>query len=308
MKWLEKRYHSLNFYFREKFGNKVVKVSLDAGFTCPNRDGKLGYEGCIFCSERGSGDFTSQKESLTEQFEEVKKKLGNKWNDTKYIAHLQAFTNTYAPIEILRQKYYEVLSIEGVCGIAIATRPDCLQEEVLDLLEEINSKTYLFVELGLQTSNDRTAKLINRGYELDCFEKAVNELRKRNIEVVNHLIFGLPGETQEDMINSVKYISNMDIQGIKLQMLYVLPNTKLAQMYERKEFELMNKDEYVKLVADSIELLPPEMVIHRLTGDGPKDIMIAPQWSKNKRDVLNSIDRELNLRNSYQGKNRSRFD
>ena len=302
VQWLDKKYHSLNYHLREKFGDKVTKISLDAGFTCPNRDGTLGYEGCIFCSERGSGDFTSQKENLAQQFEEVRQQLESKWKNNKYIAHLQAFTNTYAPVEVLKKKYYEVLDITGVCGIAIATRPDCLQQEVLELLEEINSKTYLFVELGLQTSNDKTARLINRGYELSCFEKAVKELRKRNIEVVNHLIFGLPGETKEQMLNSVKYIANMDIQGIKLQMLYVLPNTQLAQMYEKKEFELMSQEEYVNLVADSLEILPPKIVIHRLTGDGPKDILIAPEWSKNKRAVLNAIDKELALRNSYQGK------
>lgn len=299
----DKRYYSLNYFFRQKFNHKVVKISLDCGFTCPNRDGTLSYGGCIFCSDRGSGDFTSSSQnSLYQQFYDVKQTLDHKWPNAKYIAHLQAFTNTYAPIEILKEKYNEAMSIPNLVGLAIATRPDCLGPEVLDLLDDIKQKTYVFIELGLQSSNDTTAKLINRGYDLKCFKQAVDQLRARNIDVVTHLIFGLPTESKNDMLDSVKYISSLDIQGVKLQMLYILKNTPVAKMYEQNPFYIMDMDEYVNLIVDCIELLPPNRVVHRLTGDAPKDQLIAPYWSKNKRMILNSIDAELKKRNSFQGK------
>jgi radical SAM protein (TIGR01212 family) len=299
----DKRFYSLNYFFRQKFNTKIVKVSLDCGFTCPNRDGTLSYGGCIFCSDRGSGDFTNPScNSLIDQFNQIKQNLDNKWPKAKYIAHLQAFTNTYAPIEVLRKTYYEAMTIPNLVGIAIATRPDCLAPDVLDLLYEISQKTYVFIELGLQSSSDLTGKLINRGYDLECFEQAVFNLRARNIDVVTHLILGLPNETKTDILSSVKYLSKLDIQGIKLQMLYILKNTPIAKLYEKTPFYIMNMDEYISIIVDCIELLPQNIVIHRLTGDGPKDTLIAPLWSKNKRLILNAIDAELKNRESFQGK------
>ncbi|WP_058486582.1 TIGR01212 family radical SAM protein [Defluviitalea phaphyphila] len=303
MKWGNKPYYSLDFYLRQKFGQKVFKISLDGGFTCPNRDGTISEKGCIFCSERGSGDFTPPSHlSITEQFIKGRKLLEKKWPSGKYIAYFQAFTNTYAPIKELRKKYEEALSIPGVVGIAIATRPDCLDNSVLDLLEEINKKTYLWVELGLQSIHETTASLINRGYSLSCFEDAVNNLFKRKIEVVVHLILGLPGENKNDMLDSIKYINNMPIQGIKLHLLHVLKNTPLHSIYKKNPFHILEMKEYVNLVIDCLEILSPSIVIHRITGDGSKNILVAPTWSKNKRAVLNEIHKTFKLRNTWQGK------
>lgn len=301
--WGNKRYHSLNEHLRKKFNQKIIKVSLDAGFSCPNRDGTLGKTGCIFCSDRGSGDFAGHRLfSLKEQFAQVRDSLKGKWPEAKYIAHFQAFTNTYAPIEVLRAKYEEALSLPDIVGLAIATRPDCLSKEVLALLSELNKRTYIFIELGLQTMHDLTARLIHRGYDLKCFENAVYQLHTRGIEVVNHLIFGLPGETREDILSSVRYTASLPIDGIKLQLLYVVKNTALADLYAQGGFQLLEQEEYIRLIVDALEILPPEMVVHRLTGDGPKDLLVGPSWSKNKRMVLNGIEKELIRRDSYQSK------
>lgn len=301
-KWGDKRYYSLNYFLREKFGSKVFKISLDAGFSCPNRDGKVSSGGCIFCSERGSGDFAGDREySITKQFENIKSIMKKKWKEGKYIAYFQAYTNTYAPIDVLREKYEEALSQDGVVGIAIATRPDCLDQEVLDLLDELSKKTYLWVELGLQTVNDKTAKIINRGYNLEVFEEALKNLRKRNIDVVVHSIFGLPGEKEEDMFNTIKYLSSKDIQGVKFHLLHLMKGTPLVKLYEEGEFEFLEEEQYVKIICKAIVLLREDIVVHRLTGDSPRNLLIGPKWSLKKWEILNSIDKILEEKNIYQG-------
>lgn len=303
--WNGKRYNTLNGFLREKFdGEKTYKISLDAGFTCPNRDGKVAYGGCTFCSSSGSGDFAGQRvKPIEEQFADIKNMMQKKWKNGKYIAYFQAYTNTYAPVEVLREKYDAAIGEEGVVGLAIATRPDCLGEDVLDLIEEYSKKVYTWVELGLQTSNDDTAMFINRGYKLSVFEKAVRELAKRNIDVVAHVIFGLPGETREDMLNTVKYISKLPIQGVKLHLLHVMKNTKMATQLQSGEFELLGMDEYIDIITEAITLLPEKVVIHRLTGDAPRDLLIGPMWSLKKWEVLNAIDAKMEREDLYQGKN-----
>lgn len=304
--WGDKPYNSLNHFLRQKFGGKVFKISLDAGFTCPNRVGKAGYGGCIFCSARGSGDFAGTKENLKEQFFEVKRMMNMKWRSGKYIGYFQAYTNTYAPVEELREKYYSILELEGVLGLAIATRPDCLPLDVLDLLEEINKKTYLWVELGLQTIHEDTAELINRGYKLETYINAVRELKKRNIDVVTHVILGLPGESRNDMLETVDFIANTGTQGVKLHMLHLMKDTRMVKLYQEGKLSFMNKDEYVNLIVDSIEKLPENMVIHRLTGDSPRSTLIEPIWSLKKWEVLNSIDDCFAERAAWQGKKYTR--
>lgn len=302
MQWGDKRYYSLNYFLREKFGCKVFKISLDAGFSCPNRDGTISKGGCIFCSERGSGDFAGNRcSSIKDQFRNIKEMMSKKWKNGKYIAYFQAYTNTYAPIDILRKKYEEAISEEGVVALAIATRPDCLGEDVLDLLEELNKRVYTWVELGLQTSNENTAKLINRGYSLDVFEKAVKELKSRNIDVVTHVIFGLPEETKENMINTVRYVNSLGIQGIKFHLLHLMKNTPLVRLYEKGELKFMNQDDYISLISSAITITPSNVVIHRLTGDAPRALLIGPQWSLKKWEILNSIDSELKEKDIYQG-------
>lgn len=304
LKWYDKRYHSLNYFLRNKFGCKVFKISLDAGFSCPNRDGKISKGGCIYCSERGSGDFAGNREfSINKQFEDIKKIMREKWKNGKYIAYFQAYTNTYAPVEVLREKYEEAIKEEGVVALAIATRPDCLDKDVLDLLQELSEKKYIWVELGLQTIKDETSKIINRGYKLEVFERAVKELRSRNIDVVAHTIFGLPGETSEDMINTVKYISKLKIQGVKFHLLHLLEGTPLVKLYERGQLKFLSMEEYIDLICKAITLLPPEMVVHRLTGDAPRNLLIGPMWSLKKWEVLNAIDSKLQKDNLYQGLN-----
>jgi len=301
--WGDKRYHTLNYEMRNTFKEKVIKLSLDGGFTCPNRDGTLGNRGCIFCGEKGSGEFAASRcLSIKEQIDEQKKLLSKKWDTGKYIAYFQNFTNTYSNYEDLKDKYYEALSQEGIVGLAIATRPDCLPEDVLDLLEELNEKTYLWVELGLQTIHERTAKFIRRGYSLEVYDKAVNELKKRNIRVVTHLIFGLPGETRDDMIESVKYVASTKTWGVKFHLLYIQRGTDLYYYYLNNPFHILTRDEYISIVVDGLEYLPPDMVVHRLTGDGKKELLYEPRWSLDKLRVLSGIDRELKDRNSYQGK------
>lgn len=304
MIWGDKRYHSLNYFLRDKFGEKVFKISLDAGFSCPNRDGTIGTKGCIYCSERGSGDFAgNRKFSISDQFIDIKNMMNNKWKNGKYIAYFQAYTNTYASVDVLRKKYEEAIEMEGVVGLAIATRPDCLDDEVLSLLEEFSKKVYTWVELGLQTSNEKTAKLINRGYKLEVFNEAVCNLRKRNIDVVVHTIFGLPGENEEDMLNTIKYVSNCDVQGIKIHLLHLMKNTPLVKLYEQGKLRFLEKDEYIDLICEAISVLPPHMVVHRLTGDAPRNLLIGPMWSLKKWEVLNGINKALEDRKIYQGIN-----
>ncbi|MBV1816677.1 TIGR01212 family radical SAM protein [Clostridium cochlearium] len=302
MNWGDKRYYTLNYFLRKKFGEKVFKISLDAGFSCPNRDGTISSGGCVFCSKRGSGDFAGDRNfSIPSQFEEIKLMMKKKWKGDKYIAYFQAYTNTYAPVKILREKYEEALRQKGVVGLAIATRPDCLDEEILNLLSEINKKTYLWVELGLQTANDNIAKIINRGYELSVFEKALKELRSRDIDVVVHSILGLPGETKEDMLNTIEYLSHKDIQGIKIHLLHLMKETPLVNMYKKGELKFLTQEEYIDIVCESIAIIRSNIVIHRLTGDAPRNLLIGPKWSLKKWEVLNFIDRELINRNIYQG-------
>ena len=300
--WDGKRYHTLNHFLREKFEDKVFKISLDAGFTCPNRDGKVSTGGCAFCSPRGSGDFAGTASDLVEQFYEVKAMMNKKWKAGRYIAYFQAYTNTYATVETLREKYYSILNLEDVVGIAIATRPDCLPTEVLELLEEINARTYLWVELGLQTINESTAKLINRGYGLDTYITSVKELKKRNIEVVTHEILGLPGENKQEMLRTVDFIANTGTQGIKLHLLHLLKDTRLVEMHQRGEFQLMSMEDYVETVVDCIERISESMVIHRITGDGPRDTLIGPKWSLKKFEVINAIEHLMMDRDTWQGK------
>lgn len=300
--WAGKRYHTLNYFLRNKFGEKVFKISLDAGFSCPNRDGTISAGGCLFCSERGSGDYAGDRNySITDQFEHIKGMMKKKWKSGKYIAYFQAYTNTYASVEELREKYEEAVSQEGVVALAIATRPDCIDEKILDLLQEYNERVYTWVELGLQTINENTAKVINRGYSLDIFEDSLNKLRQRNIDVVAHTIFGLPGETDEDMMSTIKYLSKKDITGIKIHLLHLIKGTPIVDLYDRGELEMLTQDRYIKLICNAITKLPPEVVIHRLTGDAPRNLLIEPMWSLKKWEVLNAIDDTLEENHLYQG-------
>ncbi|QLY79710.1 TIGR01212 family radical SAM protein [Clostridium intestinale] len=301
--WGNKRYLSLNHFLREKFGEKIFKISLDAGFSCPNRDGKISKGGCLFCSERGSGDFAGDRNfSIENQFVDIKNMMANKWKSGKYIAYFQAYTNTYAPIDILKEKYDEALKQKDVVGLAIATRPDCLSEEVLDLLEEINKKVYVWIELGFQTVSDETAKLINRGYTLDVFEKALEDLRKRNIDVVVHTIFGLPKENKENMLNTIRYLADKDIQGIKFHLLHLMKDTPMVKLYEKGMIEFLSKEDYIDLICQSICMLPQNVVVHRLTGDSPRELLIGPMWSLKKWEILNEIDKTMEDNDYYQGK------
>ena len=301
--WNGKRYHSLNYFLREKFGEKVFKISLDGGFSCPNRDGTISKGGCLFCSERGSGDFAGGREfSIKRQFQDVKTMMAKKWKSGKYIAYFQAYTNTYAPVDVLQKKYEEALQEEGVVALAIATRPDCLGEEVLDLLETINKKYYVWIELGLQTSKDEVAKKINRGYKLQVFEDAIESLKKRNIDFVVHSIFGLPGEKKEDMLKTVDYIAHSGAQGVKFHLLHLMKNTPLVKLYEEGELEFLSQEDYIEILCKSVEMLPENMVIHRLTGDAPRELLIGPMWSLKKWEVLNAIDKAMVDNDVYQGK------
>lgn len=302
--WNDKRYHSLDYYLKETFGSKVYKLSLHGGMTCPNRDGTLGTSGCIFCSSGGSGDFAANSlDSISSQIETAKKLVRNKIEHGKYIAYFQAYTNTYAPVNYLRKIFYEAIQNPDIVALSIATRPDCLPAEVLSLLEELNQIKPVWIELGLQTNSEDTANFIKRGYALSLFENAVNHLRKRNITVIVHIILGLPYETKEDMLTSVSYVSSLDIQGIKLQLMHVLKGTELEQVYHMhpESFAMLNLEDYVDTLIECIELIPSNIVIHRITGDGPKNLLIAPQWSSDKKRVLNTIQHELKIRNTYQG-------
>lgn len=297
-------YFSLNSYLKNKFECKVVKLSIDGGFSCPNRDGTIAYGGCIFCSENGSGEFAGDKHlSITQQMNDQIALLETKWPNSKYIAYFQNFTNTYDSAKNLRKKYDEALSFPNVVGLAIATRPDCLNEDILSLLQEYNSKTFLWVELGLQSIHEKTAEFIRRGYPLKTFDKAMENLNRRRIKTVAHLILNLPGESFDDMRNSIEYVSNHGIWGLKLQMLNVLHSTDLAKSYLSDSFYLRTADEYIELVSNLLTYLPPNVVIHRITGDGKKENLIAPKWILNKRYVLNGIQKYMKENELYQSKN-----
>lgn len=298
-----KRYHTLNYHLTNKFNTRVFKVSLNGGFSCPNfKNGT----GCIYCSALGSGDFAGNKnDDLRTQFESVKKKLNSKWPDTKYIAYFQANTNTYAPVSVLKKKFEEVLTFPNVIGLNIGTRPDAITDECLKYLKDLNKRTYLTIELGLQSMHDKTLKLINRGHDLECFDECVKKLKENNINVVVHIINGLPFETKEMMMNTIKHLNKLKIDGIKIHMLHVLKNTRLEKYYEETNFHLLTKEEYVDIVCNQIEELNENIVIHRLTGDGAKDDLIAPLWTIKKVSVLNDIDKELKKRGTYQGFNKS---
>ena len=293
-----KRYHTLDYYYKNKFADKIIKISLNAGFSCPH----LKSGGCIYCSKLGSGEFAGDvKDNLVTQFNKVKEIMHQKWPKGKYIAYFQARTNTYAPLDVLKEKYETVLKIDNVIGLAIATRPDAISDECLDYLSELNNRTYLTIELGLQTIHESTAKLINRGHDLKCFETMVKKLRERNIDVVIHIINGLPFETKEMMLETVKYLNKLDIQGIKIHMLQVLKNTKLEKMYYENPFTLLTKDEYIKIVCEQLQYLNKNIVIHRLTGDPKEEDLIAPFWTIKKIDVLNGIDKYMAKNDIVQG-------
>lgn len=299
----EKPYNTLNAFYRHKFGKKVFKVSLNGDFTCPNKDGKSGTGGCIYCTESGSGDFAGLKtDSLQTQFTKVKDMMSLKWDNAFYIAYFQANTNTYGEISKLRSLYYEALELdENIVGLSIATRCDALNNDVYDLLEELNSKTFLQVELGLQSIHQKTSNFINRGHSLECFDNAVKELRKRNISVVVHIINGFHLESKSDMLETIKHLNKCDIQGIKIHLLHIMKKTALGDLYIKNPFKILTMEEYVDIVVDQIEILDPNIIIHRLSGDSPPDLLIAPLWSSKKFVIMNNIDKKLRLRNSKQG-------
>lgn len=287
-------YLSFNKYLKDKFGQKVYKISLDGGFTCPNRDGKIDTRGCIFCSKGGSGDFAQNRDlSITEQIESGKKIVEKKIKSGKYIAYFQAFTNTYAPVEILRAKYSEAINHPDIVALSIATRPDCLGDDVIELLDEMNKIKPVFVELGLQTIHSDSAKYIRRGYSLEVYNEAVKKLKNIGVNIVVHIILGLPNESEEDMLESVKYVCQSQIDGIKLQLLHIIAGTDLAKDYEKRLFKTLEFDEYVELIAKCVAIIPKNIVIHRLTGDGAKKDLIAPLWSADKKRVLNAINKAL---------------
>ena len=327
------RYYTLNYYLRQRFGRKTYKLALDGGMTCPNRDGTVGYGGCIFCSGGGSGEFAvgiQETGGVTAQIEQARKRIQEKTDAELFIAYFQSYTNTYADVEYLRQIFTEAIMHPQVAVLSIATRPDCLPDEVLALLEELNRIKPVWIELGLQTIHEKTARYIRRGYELSCYENAVKRLTQAGIEVITHVILGLPGESREDMLETVRYLSrNVSVsgqnsvpgrnhlseippsgavpflygtQGIKLQLLHVLKGTDLAADYQKGAFSVLSMDEYLDVLFECIEILPPDMVVHRITGDGPKSLLVAPQWSADKKRVLNTIRREMKRRDIRQGK------
>lgn len=301
--WNGKPYHSFDYMLKERFDGKVYKVALNGGMTCPNRDGTLGSRGCIFCSAGGSGDFAGDKrDTITQQIEKQAARIREKRRANSFIAYFQAYTNTYAPVGYLRKIFTEAILNPDVAALSIGTRPDCLGEDILDLLSELNQIKPVWVELGLQTIHEKTAAYIRRGYPLSCFEEAVHNLRSRGLEVIVHTILGLPGESDDDILQTMEYLNQMDIQGIKLQLLHVLKGTDLADDYLAGKFSVYTMEEYLDLVLKCLEHLSPDIVIHRLTGDGPKDLLIAPLWSSAKKTVLNTLHHECKVRDVYQGK------
>ena len=302
-RWLDKPYYSLHAMLQERFHEKVYKLSLNGGMTCPNRDGTLGTRGCIFCSAGGSGDFAADRLlSVTKQIEQQRALITQKRPVHKFIAYFQAYTNTYAPVPYLEKLFREAICHPDIVALSIGTRPDCLGDDVLDLLDRLNRIKPVWVELGLQTIHEDTARYIRRGYALDCFEKAVKDLRARSLEVIVHTILGLPGEDRERTLQTIRYLNGQPIQGIKLQLLHVLKGTDLALDYERGLFETLTMESYLTLLIACLERLSPDIVVHRLTGDGPKDLLIAPVWSSAKRTVLNELHQRMKLENTWQGR------
>jgi len=302
MFWSDKRYHSLDYYFKNKYGQKVQKLSLDAGMTCPTRDGTKGTGGCIFCSNSGSGDFTTKRcENVTAQIDKAICSLSkNKKSGGQFIAYFQSYTNTYAPVAYLKNIFTEAILHKDIIGLSIATRPDCLEPEIIELLKELNEIKPVWIELGLQTIHEATAEFIRRGYPLATFNEAVKNLNNAGIEIIVHVILGLPHETKSDILETISYLSHMPIAGIKLQLLHVLKDTDLAG--HLGTFHILSEDEYVELVIDCLEILPDNIVIHRLTGDGPSDLLIEPLWSLKKRNVLNHINKRMKERATWQGR------
>lgn len=297
-----KRYHTLNYFYKNKFGIKVFKVSLNGGFSCPNLDGKVGYGGCIYCSKSGSGEFGGDiHKSLTDQFYEMRDIVNKNHIPCKYIGYFQARTNTYANIDVLKRKYEEVLAIPDVIGLNIATRCDSITDECLDYLEELNKKTFLTIELGLQTIHEKTSKLINRCHTLEQFDKMVNKLREKHINVVVHIINGLPFENEDMMLETVMHLNTLNIQGIKIHMLNIIKGTEMANLYEKTNFHVLTKDEYIDIVIKQLELLDPKIVINRITSDPDKEMLVEPKWLCEKCQLLNDIDKEMVKRNTYQG-------
>jgi len=302
MEWNNKPYHSFNYMLKERFGNKIYKLALNGGMTCPNRDGTLDFRGCIFCGQGGSGDFAgNRQQSITEQINTQKETILKKRNASYFIAYFQAYTNTYAPIEYLTSIFTEAIENPDIIALSIATRPDCLSTEVINLLSSLNQFKPVWIELGLQTIHPKTAEYIRRGYELSCFEKAIKALRASQIEVIVHTILGLPGENKNDIIQTMDYLNHQDIQGVKLQLLHVLKNTDLAKDYQAGLFKVYTMAEYIDIVITALEHLSPDIVIHRVTGDGPKELLIAPLWSSHKRTVLNTLHCAFKLRGTWQG-------
>ena len=297
-----KRYYTLDYFYKHKFNSKVFKVSLDGGFTCPNKDGTKGVGGCIYCSKSGSGEYAGDKrDDIVTQFEKIKSMMLKKWNNAKYIGYFQANSNTYAEVDKLKSLYEPILKQEGVVGLSVATRCDAISEECLDYLSDLNSRTYLTVELGLQTIHEDTSKLINRCHTLDEFTNMVKKLRERNINVVVHIINGLPYETHDMMIDTVKFLSDLDIQGIKIHALSILKDTELEKMYNETHFKVMSREEYIQTVCDQLEYLREDIVIHRITGDPKIEDLIEPDWLVKKVTIINDIDKEMKRRDSYQG-------
>lgn len=307
-RWLGKPYYSLDAYCRNTYGEKLYKIALNAGLTCPNRDGTLDTRGCIFCNAGGSGDFAIETRTVptaAEQLSEGRNLFREKKTGSRYIAYFQAYTNTYGPVPYLRKIYEDALAEESVCGISIATRPDCLGPEILTLLVDIREKfpdKFVWIELGLQTIHEETARFIRRGYDLSCFDNAVRLLRDNAFPIITHVIIGLPGESAEDSYRTVDYLNHAGIWGVKLQLLHVLKGTGLEPLYREGTVSVLEKEAYLDILIHCLERLSPETVVHRLTGDGPKDLLLAPLWSRNKKDVLNSLHHEMKIRQTFQGR------
>lgn len=294
-------YRTLSSFLRERFGCRVRKITVDAGLTCPNRDGTVGIGGCIYCNERGSGTGASRTQTVGEQIESAKEFMRKRYGVEKYIVYFQSFSNTYAPVERLERLYREALDAEDVVGLAIGTRPDCVPEETLDLIGEVGRRTYVTIEYGLQSAHDKTLARINRGHGFESFRDAVERTRRRNIDVTVHVILGLPGETKEDMLETARAIGNMGIRGVKIHLLYVVRGTRLHDMFASGEYTCLTSDAYADIVADFLAVLPPDMVIHRLTGDPHRDELVAPEWALDKEANLAAIRRVMEERNIVQG-------
>lgn len=297
-------YYSINEYLQDTYGSKLYKLALNGGMSCPNRDGLIDTRGCIFCSAGGSGDFASSSMlSISEQIEKAKELIASKYSGSRYIAYFQAYTNTYADVSYLRSIFTEAINRDDIAILSIATRPDCLAPEIVELLSELNSIKPVWIELGLQTIHEQTAAYIRRGYPLPVFEHAVSSLHKQGIKVIAHMIIGLPGESRAMILETADYIAHMNLFGVKLQLLHVLKGTDLAADYTKEDFSVMEMNEYIECIGEILELLPSDITIHRLTGDGPKKLLIAPQWSANKKLVMNTMNRYLRDNMIIQGRN-----